>query len=53
MAKPLLDVIALGGKVFEARGRVLERQLDEAGGAVTLFGDDYLGDASEAGSSFL
>ena len=45
----LLDVVALGGEVFEARGRVLEGQLDEAGGAVALFGDDEFGDAFEVG----
>src|SRR5271166_3974642 len=48
-SQPLLYVIALGRQVLEARGRVLEGQLDEAGGTVALFGDDEFGDAFEVG----
>src|SRR5450755_2959452 len=48
-SEPLLDVVAFGGEVFEARRGVLEGKLDEAGGAVALFGDDEFGDAFDVG----
>src|ERR1017187_3008708 len=46
---PLLDVITFCGQILKPRRGVLEGQLDEAGGAVALFGDDEFGDAFEVG----